>query len=147
MTETTAKASRSTFLPHPSLSLREILLVHLLVFQEAVLAFFIQDFIGPVRLVLNKCAYPVYQFLWMLESNVVCVNREKFDNEEKYRAFIMRFKCDTFCFIMQRFVRANLQSKEPHSFCLSITNQSQSCSSLLPLSTVLFSMRNRYFVL
>ena len=127
MADTTAPTSIIAAFPRPSLNLREILLVHLLVFHRAVFASFILDFTGPCLFTLKRRAYPVYIFQSILVSNLVCVDREKFNDDDKYRAFIMGFRCDTFCPITERFVQDNLQGKEFYSFCLSSTNQSQSC--------------------
>ncbi|KAG9386221.1 hypothetical protein A1F94_002971 [Pyrenophora tritici-repentis] len=98
----------SATLPQRPLSLREVLLVHFLVFQEAVLALPIYefDFTGPLS---GYSPYPVYEYQLRPNQDRVPVDIRQFHNDEVYRAIVMRLNCDNFCVRMERFVQSNIQ--------------------------------------
>ncbi|CAA9961881.1 hypothetical protein PTMSG1_05258 [Pyrenophora teres f. maculata] len=96
----------SATLPHPPLDLRKVLLVHLLVFQEAVFALQIDDF-DVIGFDYYTYDYPVYIF--QSRSVPGPVDMGRFDNDKVYRAVVMKFHCDNFCVVMERFIQNNIR--------------------------------------
>ncbi|RMZ73365.1 hypothetical protein GMOD_00007871 [Pyrenophora seminiperda CCB06] len=107
MGDTPAPASMSAALPRPSLSLREILLIHFVIYQEAVFAMLFQEIVIPTTWVPYK--HRVHQYTWNTRSAFKHVDTARFTTNLLYRAIIMRFECDTFCLVMEPFVQRNLQ--------------------------------------
>lgn len=118
--------------PLPPLTLRQILLVHLIVFQEAVFGY-------------HVCGYEIFRWLdiicdtFYLESYSIAFlswsgdfiprlpDMSRIKTSYIYRAYIMRMRCDTFCAIMQPFVEQHLESKllrRTTGFALWVTDRS-----------------------
>lgn len=117
MAEAAVPASVSAALPRPPLSRHEILRVHLFVFQAAIFGRPFFDFIEPTTsLMPTSYSYPIYEIQLNRKSTVSCVDTARFNLSSVYRAITMRNKCDTFCLLMEPFVRSNLQSKKIPSF-------------------------------
>jgi hypothetical protein len=103
-------ATKSTL---PALSLRQILLVHLIVFQEAVFGyhFYEFDFIKWTERRVQPIA-PAGLFSWDHDSELRRPDPARLSSDSVYRASIMRNNCDTFCAIMQHFVDSNIQGEK-----------------------------------
>jgi hypothetical protein len=95
--------------PLPPLTLRQILLVHLIVFQEAVFGYHVYGYeIFRWLDIICDTFYSESYSIAVLSSSGDFTPRlpdmSRIKTSYIYRAYIMRMRCDTFCAIMQPFV-------------------------------------------
>ncbi|KAG9192567.1 hypothetical protein G6011_11301 [Alternaria panax] len=105
-------ASMPVAAPLPPLSLHQILLVYLIVFQEALFGYPVHEF-NVVKYLPSSLhmPFPVCLFTSNKDSTLSLPDMSQIDEDHVYRAWLMQMKCDTFCTIMQPFVKRLLQGK------------------------------------